>query len=131
MKGKIKKDKIIAQLEKTPIIQIACERTGISRATFYRWRKSDKKFAKRVNKALNEGTELVSEMAESQLISAIKDRNLTAIIFWLKNHRQAYGNKLEIQGSLKTNFELSEDQKETIKKALELSSLIKDEELKK
>ena len=30
---------ILEQLQKAPIVQIACEKTGISRATYYRWRK--------------------------------------------------------------------------------------------
>ena len=40
------KKAIIEQLKKTPIIQVTCEKLGVSRATFYRWKKNDDKFSK-------------------------------------------------------------------------------------
>ncbi len=123
------KEIIVEQLKKTPIVQIACEKASIARATFYRWRKTDKDFAQKVDKALSEGVNLVNEMAESQLISAIKDQNMTAIMFWLKHHKQVYSNKLEIKGKVTTEYELSKEEKEIIKKALEKSSLLSDGEI--
>jgi len=123
------KEIIIEVLKKTPIAQIACEKAGIARATFYRWRKTDKDFAQKVDKALSEGINLVNEMAESQLISAIKDQNMTAIMFWLKHHKQVYSNKLEIKGKVTTEYELSKEEKEIIKQALEKSSLLSDGEI--
>ena len=35
-----KKEKLllIEQLSKYPVVQVACEKTGVSRATYYRWR---------------------------------------------------------------------------------------------
>jgi len=125
------KEIIIEQLKKTPIVQIACEKASIARATFYRWRKTDKDFAQKVDKALSEGINLVNEMAESQLISAIKDQNMTAIMFWLKHHKQVYSNKLEIKGKVTTEYELSKEEKNIIKKALEKSSLLSDGEINK
>jgi hypothetical protein len=121
------KEIIIEVLKKTPIIQIACEKASIARATFYRWRKTDKVFAQAIDKALSEGINLVNEMAESQLISAIKDQNMTAIMFWLKHHKQVYSNKLEIKGKVTTEYELSKEEKEIIKQALQNSSLLSDE----
>ena len=44
MKTKKDKELILEQLRKTPIVQVACEKTGIARATYYRWRKKDKRF---------------------------------------------------------------------------------------
>ena len=123
------KEIIVEQLKKTPIVQIACEKASIARATFYRWRKTDKDFAQKIDKALSEGINLVNEMAESQLISAIKDQNMTAIMFWLKHHKQVYSNKLEIKGKVTTEYELSKEEKEIIKKALEKSSLLSDGEI--
>jgi len=38
-------------------------------------------------------------MAESQLLSLIKDKNITAIIFWLKHHNPVYSPKLEISAN--------------------------------
>ena len=128
MKDQKTKEAIIEQLRKTPIVQIACEKASVARATFYRWRKADKVFAQTVDKALSEGINLVNEMAESQLISAIKNQNMTAIMFWLKHHKQVYSNRLEIKGKVVTEYELSENEKEMIKKALAKSALLSDNE---
>jgi ACT domain-containing protein len=113
---------LLEQLKKTPIVQIACEKAGVSRATFYRWRKASKKFADACDKALESGSALINDMAESQLISAIRDRNITAMIFWLKSHHKAYGTKIELTGKVDTN-PMTEEQKELIKRALELSKI--------
>lgn len=112
---------ILEQLSKTPIIEAVCKKVGIARSSFYRWRKDDKDFAQAVDEALTKGKSLINDMAESQLISAIKDKNMTAIIFWLKNNHRNYKNKVEVSGELKTNQELSPEQKLLIKKALELA----------
>ncbi len=82
--------KLIDVLETTPIIEYACRKTGIPRATFYRWRKSDLGFADKVDEALASGVDIVNDLAESQLIKLIKDSNLTAIIFWLKYRHPVY-----------------------------------------
>jgi len=121
---KIKED-IIDGLKKTPIIQFACKKMNISRSTLYRWKQQDKEFSGRIEKAISEGNELMNDLAESQLISAIKDRNLGAIIFWLKNRHKAYAPKLKISGEIRNkNKPLTTEQKESIKKALSLSLLI-------
>ena len=115
------KELLVEQLKKTPIIQLACEKIGLARATFYRWRKADPSFAMRVDESLVSGKALVNDMAESQLISAIKDKNLTAIIFWLKNHHRDYKNKLDISGQITAKGELSVEQKEIVMKALSMA----------
>jgi hypothetical protein len=80
------KELLLEQFRKMPIVQIACEKTGIGRATYYRWRKDDQKFANQADLALEDGNRLINDIAESQLLSAIRDKNMTAIIFWLKSH---------------------------------------------
>ena len=110
------KTMIVEQLKKTPIIQIACEKLGVSRATFYRWKTRDKVFAEKVEKAINDGSLLVNDMAESQLISAIKNNNLTAI-FWLKTHHTRYSPKLEVT-TKDGDLPLNDEQKELIKRSL-------------
>ncbi len=37
---------LVEQLEKTPVVQIACEKTGVGRSTYYRWLKEDPEFSK-------------------------------------------------------------------------------------
>ncbi len=119
------KEILIEQLRKTPIVQIACEKCGIGRATYYRWHKDDLEFAEKANEALREGSLLVNDMAESQLMSAIKDKNLTAIIFWLKHHHPNYATRVEVTAHLKSQNEaLTPEQEALVNKALQLASLI-------
>jgi hypothetical protein len=114
------KKSIIEQLKKTPIIQVTCEKMGISRATYYRWKKKDPKFAEEAEIAIEEGSQLINDMAESQLISAIKEGNLTGIIFWLKNHHRQYSPKLEVT-TKNEDIPLTDEQKELIRKSLSMA----------
>lgn len=119
-----KKEKavLLEHLEKTPIIQFACEKTGVSRATFYRWKLDDKEFAEKADKALQEGVALMNDYAESQLISSIRDKNMTAIIYWLKHRHKEYSNRIQVTGYLEhKNVEISAEYRELIEKALDLS----------
>lgn len=111
---------LIEQLRKTPIISVACDKTGVGRTSYYRWREEDKEFATLADKSLAEGILLMNDMAESQLLSAIKDGNMTAIIYWLKHRHSAYSTKIEIEGNINTNYELSDSQKELLNKAINL-----------
>lgn len=116
----INKKALIEQIRKTPIIQVSCEKIGISRATFYRWKKVDSKFNDEVEVALQEGASLINDMAESQLISAIKNGNLTGIIFWLKNHHKNYSPKLEVT-TKNPEIPLNDEQKEIIRQSLNMA----------
>lgn len=113
---------LLEQLKKTPIVQIACEKAGVGRATYYRWRKEDPEFAKTADEAIYEGSFLVNDMAESQLMSAIRDRNLTAIIFWLKHHHPKYATRVEVSGRIEhLRQELTEEEKQLVERALRLA----------
>jgi ACT domain-containing protein len=120
---------LLMQLKKTPIVQVACEKTGISRATYYRWRKEDPEFADKADIAIDEGLNLINDMAESQLISAIKDRNLTGIIFWLKNHHKNYSPKLEVT-TKNGDIPITDEQREIIKQSLDMAFGLNSEEEK-
>jgi transposase-like protein len=122
---------IIEQLKKNPIVQVACDRSGLPRSTLYRWKKQFKKFGKEVDEAIMQGKYLVNDMAESQLMSAIKDGNITACIYWLKNNHKDYATRVELHGRIKTETEgLTPEQEKNILKALELSSLITNNKIK-
>ncbi|MFA5154912.1 MAG: phBC6A51 family helix-turn-helix protein [Patescibacteria group bacterium] len=119
------KSLLIEQLKKTPIIQVACEKMNIGRSTFYRWKEQDKEFSKAVDESVAEGTDFVSDLAESRLVEAIRDRNLRAVLFWLRSHSTRYATKIELNGKLRVENEpLTDDQKALIEKALTLSGLI-------
>lgn len=116
---------LIEQLKKTPIVQVACGKATISRATYYRWRQEDPDFARLADEAILEGSSLVNDIAESQLMTAIKNQNLTAIIFWLKHHHPAYATKIEVAARLKAdNEELTPEQEAIVTKALKIAALI-------
>lgn len=119
-----KKD-LLMRLRETPVVEVACRKTGIARATYYRWRLIDEGFAKEADSALDDGSSLVNDMAESQLLSAIKDQNMTAIIFWLKSHHSAYANKVEVDAKLKLDKEtLTPEQETLVRNALKLAGLL-------
>lgn len=117
------KETLLEQLRKSPILQIACEKLNIHRMSVYRWRKEDPEFDKAIEGALFDGQLLVNDLAESQLISAVKDRNMHAIMAWLKHHHPAYRTKVQIEGTVNTIQELSPEQKELVRRALELANV--------
>ncbi len=117
------KESLLEKLKETPIVEIVCKKSGISRATYYRWRKEDLEFANKADESLKEGTYLINDMAESQLMSAIKEKNMAAITFWLKHHHIAYSTKVEITAKIKNSDErLTPEQEAIVRKAIELTS---------
>jgi predicted DNA-binding protein (UPF0251 family) len=124
----IRQDKLKAvfleQIKRTPTIETACQKVGIGRATVYRWVNSSKQFKKKVEEALTEGRIFMSDVAESQLFSLIGDKKIEAIRLYLSTHNPRYNNKIELSGTVTTkDAPLSKEQKQLIKKALQLSSL--------
>lgn len=122
------KNSLIEQLKEMPILQFAFKKVGISRASYYRWRK-DPKFAKEADAAIAEGEALITDLSESQLISLIRDRNFPALNLWLKSHHPKYGDKVELTGHLNIKEEpLTPEQKELVEKALELAGLLENKQ---
>ena len=118
-----KKSKLIEALRKAAIVQLACQQAGVSRATYYRWRKENEKFALACDQAIAEGVSLVSDLAESKLITAIKEQNYSAIAFWLRHRHPAYNEKINIQAKVETTEKpLTPEQQAAIKRAIELAS---------
>lgn len=103
------KELIIEQLKRMPIVETACQLVGIGRATYYRWKDEDPDFAKEAEIAIGDGTKLINDAAESQLLTAIKDGNLTAIIFWLKNKHPDYK-----QPMFQAGLSIAQDDQENI-----------------
>ncbi|PIR73520.1 MAG: hypothetical protein COU40_02155 [Candidatus Moranbacteria bacterium CG10_big_fil_rev_8_21_14_0_10_35_21] len=127
-KKRIAEDKkaVLEQLAKLPIVQVACQKAGISRATYYRWRNEDKKFVSDADEAIADGVLMVNDLSESQLITAIKNNNFSAVRFWLQNRHKAYTNKVEVlERDRSDNQELTAEQKKVISEALRLASVQK------
>ncbi len=122
-KREAEKTKLLNALRMTPIIQIACQQAGIqSRSSYYRWRREDPDFAKACDDAIGEGVELVSDLAESKLIQAIKDQNYSAISFWLRHRHPAYAEKLRIEAKVESvDKPLTPEQEAAIRRAVELA----------
>ena len=55
MKKERVSDKFLNELRRVPVVQVACERCGISRESVYRWRKEDPEFFEKMVEAQNEG----------------------------------------------------------------------------
>lgn len=120
---KKEKQLIIDNLKHLPIIEVACSKSGIARATYYRWRKEDEEFAKLADESISFGVNYISDLAESKLLSAINEGNLTAILYWLNHRHNAYSNKVEITTNPKPDQSLTPEQQEAVKKAMVLTGL--------
>jgi len=117
------KELIIEQLAKTPIVEVACRKIGIARATFYRWRIDDPEFKEKTEEALANGKMLINDLAESQLINSIQEGSEAASRYWLNHHHADYKTKIELSGNVNSSVEpLTPEQKQVIEEAIRLSS---------
>jgi len=91
---KFRKEKVIAVYKtKGCNVSATCKAVGVSRAHFYRIKKSSKKFAR----ALKDAEESNIDNVETALLSAVGEGNITAIIFFLKTkgRKRGYVEKIE------------------------------------
>lgn len=122
IKERTKKDKlrVLEHLKAIPIIEVACKKANIARATYYRWRTEDSDFLRNSEDALEEGIALINDMTESQLIGLIKEKKFQAVQFWLRHNHQRFLLKEKEHSLLKPRKDvvLSRDQEKSLKKAL-------------
>lgn len=88
MKKNKVREKFLEELERTPIIIIACEKVGVTRNSVYRWMKEDPEFLHQVNESLEAGTGLVNDIAESNVLTGIKNKSEGYTKYWL-SHRHS------------------------------------------
>ncbi len=118
------KKALLLKLAKTPIVEVACKQAGVPRSTYYRWRKDDPSFAEACDEAIEHSSDLINDLAESQLINAIKDKSMPAITFWLKHHHKSYKTRIELDAKLQTvQQELTTEQTAIVSRALQLAGL--------
>lgn len=122
MKKNKKRDEFLAQLRKVPIVQVACEKVGVSRNSIYRWRNDDEEFRKEMELALEDGEALVNDMSESQLLSLIKEKSWSAISFWLRHRNPKFRDKVEVTAKFTDDGKLSPEQEVIVREALRLAS---------
>ncbi len=130
MKKSKLQNQFFEELAKVPIVQVACEKTGVSRNSVYRWRKEDKTFASKMDKALAEGVALVNDMSESQMLTMIKEKNWPAISFWLRHRNDNYKDKIEVTTKEESEA-LTPSQAKIVRQALRLAAITKSRSIKK
>lgn len=112
---------LVEELRKMPIVEIACKKVGIGRASCYRWRKEDSDFARDMDEAIFEGSLLINDLAESQLISAIREKDMSAVRFWLAHRHPAYREKTKsIKPPKLKERQLTPEENKLIERAIEL-----------
>ncbi|OGI67283.1 hypothetical protein A2823_01550 [Candidatus Nomurabacteria bacterium RIFCSPHIGHO2_01_FULL_41_91] len=84
------KKALLKELRRAGIVQLACERTGVGRSTYYKWRANDNVFARAAGRALEAGQFFINDIAESRLVRLIQDDDLKAIKFWLQHNHPKY-----------------------------------------
>ncbi len=98
-------NKLLQELERTGIVEISCEKTGISRNTFYRWLKEDKEFLGRASEAMFIGTGRVSDIAASNILTGIKANDFKSTVYWLSHRhpefKRPYTNGLDVHDLLR------------------------------
>ena len=118
------KNTFLEELKRVPIVLVACEKSGISRNSVYRWRKEDEDFAKSMDEALSEGEALVNDMSESQLLTLIKEKKWQAISFWLRHRNPRFRDKFEVTSKVEDSGELTPSQIKVVHNALQLAKIL-------
>ncbi len=113
----------LEELKKVPIVQVAAEKTNVSRNSVYKWRKVDTDFAVKMDEALKEGEDLVNDISESQLLTMIKDKEWSAISFWLRHRNPKYKERMEITTKIE-DTSLTPEQELIIRQALKLAGSV-------
>lgn len=119
------------ELRKVPIVLVACEKSGISRNSIYRWKREDKEFSKAMDEALDDGEALVNDMSESQLLTLIKEKNWSAISFWLRHRNPKFKDKIEVTSKIEDVDELTPSQAEIVRHALKLARILPEDIINK
>lgn len=120
---KREKGLMLEQLRKMPIVQIACEKTGVGRTTYARWRSEDDEFRKAADEAMHEGDEILNDMTETQLMNLIKDQkpHFGAIRLRLTRCHPKYADKLQLVGNINIKDErLTPEQEAVVREALKM-----------
>lgn len=101
-----KKEDVLRILEQAlGVVTTACRQAQISRDTFYRWKKEDEDFARKVA----EIEDVALDFAESQLHMRMKDGSDSAIIFYMKTkgRKRGYAERTEITGVDGSNINIA------------------------
>jgi len=112
------KRKIIDALTNNPIVSLVCKQVGISRATYYKYLAEDRPFSYAAERAANSGKLLVNDLAKSNIIQLIRDRDPQMTIFWLKHNDRDYIDKKFLEITKNKDLEMTPEEREEIADAL-------------
>jgi len=83
----LKKEFLIAYEKSLGIITTACKKVNIHRSTYYDWIKNDEDFKSQCD-AISEQSK---DFAESKLLELISEKNVAAVLFYLKTKAKDRG----------------------------------------
>lgn len=119
---KTQKKLFLESLAKMGIIEIACQKVDISRATFNRWKADDLQFRRNVMDAMSKGSEIMDDIVESKFIQLIQQGEMQAILFYLKYRHHKYNARGAIQKMLMDQADdesiVTQDEQKRIDEAL-------------
>ena len=120
LKMEKQKELLLEHLRTIPIVEIACKKGGISRATFYRWCEDDESFKTEVENAKVDGIENINDMSEAQLVGLIREKKYSAIQLWLRHNHNRFmsEDKRDFIRKVQKKTELNQEQKALLKEAL-------------
>lgn len=98
-KAKRKQAALLAYEKTMGNISATCKEVGISRETFYRWMREDKKFETKVS----EVGEANIDFAETVLLKNIREGKETSLIFYLKTKGRERGYIEKIEQDITVN----------------------------
>lgn len=84
---------LVKRLSEVRIVEIACKSIGISRATYYRWLKGGANFMYDCEDAIKQGTAVIYDLAESQIVTKIRSGDFKASTYFLEKHQPEYTPK--------------------------------------
>lgn len=120
------KELLLEQLRRIPVALVACEKVGVGRTTYSRWRSEDEDFRKAADDAMQEGDAVLNDMTETQLVNLIKDQkkpHFGAIRFRLSRCHPKYADKLQLLGNISiTDEQLTPEQEAVVREALKMAA---------
>lgn len=90
MRARYEKSIFLKILKDAPFISYAAKKSGISRATIYRWEKTNPEFREEIEEALEEGRRHLCNAAEMALVEKINQKDMSAIKFLLQHNDKRY-----------------------------------------
>ena len=89
------------------IVTASCKKANVSRTTFYKWLKEDEAFAQKIQ----EIDEVQGDFVENQLLKAIKEGDVSAIIYYCKTKlkKRGYGMVMDVNARVEAKAEVKPD----------------------